>query len=137
MFKKLLLILLLLVPLTIRALPSVEYGNQLSWSPVTTTIEGVPITDLAGYKIYWRQSTVEVYDDSRSITINDPIVTSYMIINMGLPADGNYMVTLTAFNTAGEESDFSNEVNFTRKAGIYYRSLVTISAPAAPILVVE
>jgi fibronectin type 3 domain-containing protein len=75
----------------------------LSWDAPTLNADGSPLTDLAGYKIYYGTS-------SRSysvVLISMGTATSYVVSNL---ANGTYYFAVTAINNSGGESDFSNEV---------------------------
>jgi len=77
----------------------------LQWDAPTTNEDGTPLTDLGGYKLYWGHET-GVY--TKSMDVGD--VTTYTV--SGLP-DGLYYFAVTAYDTYGNESDFSNEVSTT------------------------
>ncbi len=86
----------------------------LNWDPPATNVDGTPLTDLAGYKIYYGTTSCNVtsscsYD--HVITIDDPTVTSYEVTD--LQPGTTYYFAVTAFDTAGNESDYSNEVSKT------------------------
>ena len=87
--------------------PALFAGNsQLSWTPPTTNTDGSQLTNLAGYKIYYGTSSGH-YTQS----VNAGNVTSYTITNL---TDGvKYYFAATAYNTAGAESGYSNEVSGT------------------------
>ena len=79
----------------------------LSWVPPTTNVDETPLTDLAGYKIYYGTSSgnyTEVVDT------NDSLSTEYTLGNL---APGTYYFAATAYDTFGNESDYSNEVSKT------------------------
>jgi len=76
---------------------------SLSWTAPTENSDGSVVTDLAGYKLYYGQSTRSY---KKSIRIDNPTVTSYLIDDL-LP--DTYYVAATSFNAAGIESAFSNE----------------------------
>ncbi|MCI0620413.1 MAG: fibronectin type III domain-containing protein [Acidobacteria bacterium] len=75
----------------------IAYGADvsLSWSPNSES-------DLAGYKVYYGTSS-----HNYSSSVNVSKVTSYTLT--GLNA-GTYYFAVTAYDTAGNESSFSNEV---------------------------
>ncbi len=79
----------------------------LSWDAPTENEDGTPLTDLAGYRLYWG-TTSGSYPNS--VTINNPGVTTYVVDN--LPS-GTYEFVATAFNTSGFESRFSNPATKT------------------------
>ena len=76
---------------------------SLSWTAPTQNTDGSVLTDLAGYKLYYGKSAGRY---NKSIRIDNPSVTSYLIDNL-LP--GTYYVVATSFNALGIESAFSNE----------------------------
>lgn len=73
----------------------------LSWSPPTENTDGTPLTDLAGYRIYWG-TTSGSYPNS--VTIDNPGVTTYVIENL---VPDTYEFVATSYNTSGVESDYS------------------------------
>ncbi len=73
----------------------------LSWTPPTTNTDGSPLTNLAGYKVYWGPSQ-GTYPNS--VTIMNPGLTSYVVENL---APGSYFFVATALNSMGVESAFS------------------------------
>ena len=75
----------------------------LTWMPPTENTDGTPLTDLAGYKLYWGTSS-GVYPSS--VTIDNPGVTTFIVENL-VPA--TYYFVATAFNAEGSESEPSNE----------------------------
>ncbi len=75
----------------------------LSWTPSATNIDGTPLTDLAGYKVYYG-TTSGGY--SSSVDVGN--VTSTKVGN--LAKNVTYYFAVTAYDTAGNESIYSNEV---------------------------
>jgi Fibronectin type III domain len=73
----------------------------LTWMPPTTNTDGSPLTNLAGYNIYWGPSHGNY---PNSATLNNPGLTSYVVGNL---APGTYFFVATALNSAGVESTFS------------------------------
>ena len=65
--------------------------------------------DLGGYKLYRRKAST-LYTDPNSLVviINDPNADTILIQNF--EATEKTFFVLTAFDTAGNESDYSNEV---------------------------
>ena len=80
---------------------------RLTWQPPTTNVDGTPLTDLAGYSVYFQAhgTTVGV----RQAETVSPLVTSVTLTCQ----HGTYW--MTAFNALGIESDASNAVA-TRKS---------------------
>jgi len=79
----------------------------LSWTPPTTNSNGTPLTNLAGYRVRWGQSAGNY---SNSTTLNNAGLTSYVVGNLG---PGTYYFVVTAVNSAGTESQFSNMASKT------------------------
>jgi hypothetical protein len=73
----------------------------LTWLPPTTNTDGSPLTNLAGYKVYWGPSQGNY---PNSATLNNPGLTSYVVGNL---APGTYFFVATALNSVGVESSFS------------------------------
>jgi len=79
----------------------------LSWLPPTQNTDGSPLTNLAGYKIYWgtQQGTYP-----NSTTLNNPGLATYVVEGL---APGTYFFVATAINTVGAESSFSGVASKT------------------------
>lgn len=90
----------------------------LSWDAPTTNMDGTPLTDLMGYKIYCGNTTGN-YTIIRDVSN----VTQYLLTNL-FTAGGVYYCAVTAYDSFGNESDYSNEVNFNYK----------LTKPKSPIL---
>lgn len=78
----------------------------LSWSAPHTNADGSPLSDLAGFRVYYGTAHGKY---SKSITVNSPSALRYTIEN--LPAGNTYYMTVTAFDTSGNESAASTEVS--------------------------
>jgi hypothetical protein len=76
---------------------------SLSWVAPTENVDGTPLTDLDGYRIYYGTSSRNygVPED-----IGDIAATS---ISIEVPS-GSYYVAMTAMDADGNESGYSNEV---------------------------
>lgn len=77
---------------------------KLAWDAPTTNADGTILTDLAGYNIYYGTTSrgyINVIDVGN--------VTNYTIGNLSW--DIVYYFTVTAYDTSGNESEFSNEVS--------------------------
>lgn len=74
----------------------------LSWTPPTTNTDGSPLTNLAGYRVYWGPGAGNY---TSSATLNNPGLTAYVVGNL---APGTYYFAVKAVNSAGTESQFSN-----------------------------
>lgn len=82
---------------------SISLGSvTLSWTAPTENEDGTPLTDLAGYRIYWGM-TSGTYPNS--VTIDNPGLMTYVIDNL---APGTYEFVATSFDATGVESAYSN-----------------------------
>ena len=79
----------------------------LSWTAPSTSVDNSPLTDLAGYRIHYGTS-VGSYPNKK--TINNSGVTTAMVENL---APGVWNFVVTAFDTSGNESAFSNVASKT------------------------
>jgi hypothetical protein len=90
------------------AVQAVATGSAtLSWTPPTTNTDGSPLTNLAGYKVYWGTSQGNY---SSSVTLNNPGLTSYVVGNL---PPGTWYFVATALNSSGAESAFSGVASKT------------------------
>jgi hypothetical protein len=74
----------------------------LSWTPPTQNTDGSPLTDLAGYRIYWGTSQNGLLN---SVTVNNPGLTSYVVDQL---TPGTWYFATTAVNSQLVESGPSN-----------------------------
>ncbi len=79
----------------------------LSWIPPTTNINGTPLTNLAGYRIYYGTNSSSL---NRSVQISNPGIASYAIYNLS-PA--TWYFTVVSYNDANIESPLSEVVSKT------------------------
>ena len=119
---KKLLLLALLVPLTVTAVPTQPY-TEFVWVAPTTNIDGSPLTDLAGYILYCGPSTGDY-----TLTSDVPVpALSQTFIAAGIP-DGIFYCAQTAYNTARQEGPYSVEIGpFTLAGGV-----IQVIVPGAP-----
>ena len=89
--------------------------TTLTWDAPTTNIDGSPLIDLLGYKVYHSQAS-GVYTDTDSKDVGN--VTSVNIQNTVGNLKGNWCFVVTAYDADLNESDYSNEVcaTFSKKA---------------------
>jgi len=78
----------------------------LNWLPPIENIDGSTLDDLAGYKIYYGASPDSF---ANVISISNPGLSSFVIDN--LTTNTTYYFTITALNSRGIESRFSNIVS--------------------------
>ena len=76
---------------------------SISWVQPSENVDGSPLVDLAGYRIYYG---TESRNYENSIDVSDPAATSHAFSAVS----GDYFVTMTAFDRDGNESTFSNEI---------------------------
>jgi hypothetical protein len=83
--------------------PSPTTGTAtLSWTAPTENTNGTPLTNLAGYHIYYGTSAGAW---TSTITILDPTETSYVVDGL---AGGTYYFAIVAFNSEGDDGPQSN-----------------------------
>ena len=88
-------------------------GNQtgptgsvsLAWTAPTTYVDGTPITDLAGFKVYYGTASGNY---THVIVVQN--VTNCTIYPL---AQGTYYFAVTSYDASGSESDFSAELSKT------------------------
>ncbi len=87
------------------AMVTVDLSGSLSvsWSAPTENVDGTPLDDLNGYRVYYGDFSGS-YVGSEDVA--DSLATT---ANLTLAA-GDYYVAMTAIDIDGNESDFSNEV---------------------------
>ncbi|MFU8816198.1 MAG: hypothetical protein ACNA7W_12685 [Pseudomonadales bacterium] len=78
-------------------------GTTLSWVPPEENVDGTPLTDLKGYRIYVGTSSRNY---ASQIELADPSITDYFLAL----SRGEYYVAMTAIDAEGNESGYSNEV---------------------------
>lgn len=78
----------------------------LRWRAPTQNVDGSPLTDLAGFVVYWGSQSRSY---GSSFAINDPDATRWEADI----APGTYYFALTAVDGDGNESGYSNEVRKT------------------------
>jgi hypothetical protein len=79
----------------------------LSWVPPTTNVDGSRLTNLSGYRVYWGTASGSY---PNSVTLNNGGLASYVVTDL---APGTYYFVVTARNSAGVESAFSNVASTT------------------------
>ncbi len=78
-------------------------SRMLRWNPPTHNVDGSPLTDLAGYVVYWGLESIS-YTDSYRIEASS--ATEWLL---DVPP-GTYYIAMTAFDSEGNESALSNEI---------------------------
>lgn len=81
----------------------VNGSMNLNWVAPTENVDGTPLTDLAGYRVYYGTSSRNY---GAPVVLDDPTATS---VEITAPS-GDYYVAMTALDAEGNESAYSNEV---------------------------
>ena len=76
----------------------------LSWIPPTQRADGTPLTNLAGFRIYYGRMS-QIYD--YQIEIENPGVTTYLVEGL---EPGDWYFAAAAYDSNGVRSDYSIEV---------------------------
>ena len=77
----------------------------LSWTPPTQNTDGSPLADLIGYRIYFGNESGNYQE---FIQIDNPGIATYVVEFL---APNTYYFAVTAMNSSGVESGFSNEAS--------------------------
>lgn len=80
---------------------------RLSWQAPTENVDGTPLTDLAGYRVYYGNSEADL---GQSLVLNDPALTERVV---GPLAAGVWYFAMTSVNSKGQESARSGTVSAT------------------------
>ena len=86
-----------------------------SWDYPTTNTDGTALTDLGGFKVYYGTASgsyaanVDVIF-ATCVTASPCSSSTFTVTNL---SEATYYFTATAYDTSGNESDFSNEVSKT------------------------
>jgi hypothetical protein len=78
-----------------------------NWVAPTENSNGSPLTNLAGYKIHYG-TTSEDYTEV--VALNNPSLSRYVLDTL---PKGTYYFAITAYNSAGVESNLSGEISAT------------------------
>jgi len=79
-------------------------NSTLSWDHTSAP-------DSAGFYIYAapQAESPRIYSDARRFQIADPAARSAVVLDVAGPTSGGWCFQMTAYNTADQESSFSNE----------------------------
>jgi hypothetical protein len=89
------------VPTAATPTPTVQGWAALSWDTPLQNDDGSPLTDLAGFRIYYGTSATNL---SQVAQINQPSATSFTVNDLNA---GTWYFALTAVNSQGVESQRS------------------------------
>ncbi len=96
-------------------LPDLTYDAVLTWEAPTINTDDSPLTDLAGYRLYWGTSTGS-YPDNQDLgmpsctDVAGTMTCTYTLTDLGA---GTYFFAVTAYSAGGYESVRSNEATAT------------------------
>jgi hypothetical protein len=82
---------------------------NLAWDAPTTNADGSPLTDLAGYYVYYGTAS-GVYGspvDAKNYTTDASNVVTYTLT--GLTPGQNYFIAVAAYDTSQNQSELSGE----------------------------
>ena len=82
--------------------PTMSGSATLSWNVPTQNTDGSPLTDLAGYRIYYGTDATAL---AQSVNIDTTETTSYVVSSL---SSGTWYFAICAYTTAGTESALSN-----------------------------
>ncbi|HEY3517014.1 MAG TPA: putative Ig domain-containing protein [Gammaproteobacteria bacterium] len=91
-----------LAPFSIQVVATATGQALLSWTPPTQNTDGSPLTNLAGYRVYWGLTPGSY---ANSVTVNNPGIATYVVDQL-TPAQWYFAVT--ALSSTGAESGYSN-----------------------------
>jgi PKD repeat protein len=103
--------------------PALAGQVKLAWNATTTHTDGSSATDLAGYALYWQDST----GGSQRVDVGNQ--TAYTLT--GLTGGLTYTVKVTAYNTANAESSASNSVTVAIPLAAFTATPTTGPTPLA------
>jgi hypothetical protein len=81
--------------------------STLSWTAPTQNTDGSPLVNLAGFRIYSGRAATAL---GQTADIGNPSVSTFVVGNL---AAGTWYFAVTAYNSAGVESDLSTVVSKT------------------------
>jgi PKD repeat protein len=79
---------------------------QLTWTAPATNVDGTPLTDLAGYRVYYGQT-------SGNLTLKVDVGNQTTYLLSGLVGGQVYYFAVTAYDTSGNESRLSDGASAT------------------------
>jgi hypothetical protein len=108
----------------------------LTWTRPTTRTDGSPLTDLAGFKIYWNTGDVSLVTapGGKLRTINDPTAVTTTVVGL---AAGAWNFAAAAFDSALIDSDLSNIVNKTVTVASSFSKTLSLAFPGTTVLIAK
>ena len=86
------------------ALSLLRHEVSLSWAAPTENEDNSPLTDLAGYVIFYGTTAGQFSD---LVLVEDPQATNYQVENL---RPGTYYFAMSAINANGQRSGLSNTI---------------------------
>ena len=96
-----------LVPFDVSVNPIALGAATLSWNPPTENSDGSPLTDLAGYRIYYGRNQDNL---TQVVVVNNPGLTRYVVENLSA---ARWHFAMTSVNGEGAESQRTQTVSKT------------------------
>ena len=96
-----------LAPFAITVTTAASGSATLNWTPVTENTNGTPVSNLAGYRIYYGTSASAM---NQSVTVANPNATSYQVTPL---AAGTWYFGMVAYTSSGAQSSLSNVGSLT------------------------
>jgi hypothetical protein len=109
MIAKAFLKIVLIVLISLYASFTFAYVATLSWNAPTKNADGTPLTDLAGYGVYYGTSS---HNYSKNVNVGSETTYKATNLQLGVP----YYFAVTAYDSSGNESKYSNEARIIRYA---------------------
>ncbi len=91
-------------PFDIGVVTTGQYSVALAWQPPDERLDGSPLSDLDGYRIYYGRHDSDL---NRSVEVDNPGLTSYVVDGL---ARGRWLFAMTAVDADGRESPRSASV---------------------------
>jgi len=88
--------------------PQPAVPSSLVWSAPASNTDGSPLTDLAGYKIYYG---TEPGTYTASLSVGNTTSISLAALSAAVPSPGLYYLVVSAYDAEGNESAYSNEIS--------------------------
>ena len=88
--------------------PPVSHDADVRWFAPTTRLDGSPIDNLIGYRVYYGTSYLNL--PHTRIEISNPSAVTWKVTDL---SSGTWYFAVTAFDASGYESSFSNIVSLT------------------------
>lgn len=86
---------------------SVASSLTLTWTAPDDNADGTPLVDLTGYKIRYGTASGNY---SQTVTLSNAGLNRFVVDNL---SSGTYYFTISAYNSAGTESQLSGELSTT------------------------